>query len=64
MSLSPQNGLTVIVFSSKVGRLSLHPPSTYLTPLNLGGKIPENSGINADANSASISSSLSTKINN
>lgn len=52
ISLSPQNGLTVIVFSSSVGRLSLKPPSMYLMPWNRGGSKPENSGTNEVANKA------------
>jgi hypothetical protein len=46
MSLSPQNGLTVIVFSSSMGKLSLNPPSMYRIPWNFGGKIPEKTGMN------------------
>lgn len=52
MSLSPQKGLTVMVFSSKTGRLSLKPPSMYLMPWNLGGSMPENTGMKHDASSA------------
>ncbi|CAA9993683.1 unnamed protein product, partial [Nesidiocoris tenuis] len=44
MSLSPQNGLTVIVFSSKSGRLLLKPPSMYRSPWNFGGMKPEKIG--------------------
>lgn len=52
MSLSPQNGLTVMVFSSKTGKLSLKPPSMYLMPWNRGGNIPENTGTKHDARRA------------
>lgn len=52
MSLSPQNGLTVIVFSSSMGKLSLNPPSIYRIPWNLGGRTPEKTGINEVARRA------------
>lgn len=61
ISLSPQNGLTVIVFSSILGRLSLNPPSIYLTPWNFGGISPEKNGMKADARSAWSRSSLLSK---
>ena len=45
ISLSPQKGLIVIVFSSRIGRLSLNPPSMYLIPWKRGGNIPEKNGM-------------------
>lgn len=65
MSLSPQKGLTVIVFSSRVGRLSLKPPSMYRMPWKRGGRRPLNRGMKELASSAcwkKIISSLSRTI--
>lgn len=52
ISLSPQKGLTVIVFSSSTGKLSLNPPSMYRMPWKRGGSIPENTGTKHDARTA------------
>lgn len=58
ISLSPQNGLTVMVYSSKEGKLSLYPPSIYRTPWNFGGISPEKKGIKEEQMSAWMRSCL------
>lgn len=45
MSDSPENGETVTVCSSIMGKLSLKPPSIYATPWNFGGTIPDQNGM-------------------
>lgn len=47
MSDSPQNGDTVMVFSSRIGKLLLNPPSMYLTLSSFGGMKPEKNGTKA-----------------
>ena len=44
MSVSPAKGLTVTVVLLVTGRLSVKPPSMYLTPLYLRGIKPTNPG--------------------
>ena len=76
MSAPPANGDTVIVFLSRIGTLSLYPPSVkkymkshqdifsapsspkILTPLYLGGRRPETTGMKQEPSMAVLSSSL------
>lgn len=59
ISDSPQNGETVIVFSSRMGKLLLKPPSTYLKPRNFGGMKPEKNGTKALAERACKNNKIS-----
>ncbi len=49
MSEAPEKGETVTVWPSRMGRLSLYPPSMTRTPRYRGGSHPEKMGMKVEA---------------